>query len=337
MTHARERPEFGLHLKGTHAETVHVKIPIRQADGTTKEIEQDVQQAVTDFDFIISAGQHICLGPIHWSVPDEQAAYRGQLYPEVDRAEQGHDPERGQVNTRRERASDEEIAAASQRIAYQQQHGLPPWSTAAGEGLTLPSTETTLRSSRSLREWAHEYCRSNKVLKEFRYEKRVYGWNIGQLEAAVGKIVQEAEYTGSWSVKFITWRNVIRLYPDAYLARALAHTWVKIVLWLFLIYPFLWLFKHFDEHGGGKWEVCGGAYALKYWDPNPHTAAAGGDNPAGRVVQTPQGPARVVGLREGEWFKQWESTIRTRIKNRFQSTQCLTTPDAVAVQQLDGY
>ncbi|KAJ8454977.1 hypothetical protein ONZ51_g12713 [Trametes cubensis] len=314
-----------------------------RADGTTKDIEHSEKETVTDFDFVIGISQHISVGPYHWSVPDAQAAYRGKLQLEVDRAQHGHDPERGQVNTKRELASDEEIAAVNQQAAYQKEHGLPPWATvAAGVDLTLPySTTAMLQSPRSLREWTDEYCRSDKVLKKFKYEKRVYGWDTDQLEAAVRDIILETGYSGSHVVTFITWRNVIVVYPDNYLARVLDYKWVKIALWVLLIYPFIWLFKNYHESGGGKWQVCGGAYAIKYWDTNtaapPDPEASDGDQSAEGIVQTPRGPARVVGLKEGEWFKRWERTIRLRVKSRFQSEQLLTTPDADVAGQLDGY
>ena len=199
LTHARVRPHFGLRVQGTHVETTRGKISVLQADGTTKDIEHSEKETVTgkcalivcrryisllrltyafvhsvaDFDFVIGISQHISVGPYHWSVPDAQAAYRGKLQLEVDRAQHGHDPERGQVNTKRELASDEEIAAVNEQATFQKEHGLPPWATvAAGVDLTLPYSATTmLQSSRSLREWTDEYCRSDKVLKKFRYEK----------------------------------------------------------------------------------------------------------------------------------------------------------------------
>ena len=57
--------------------------------------------------------------------------------------------------------------------------GLPPW---VGPGtLSMSATSrnpdmdpfksTVLKSSKTLREWADEYCASNKRLKEFTYEK----------------------------------------------------------------------------------------------------------------------------------------------------------------------
>ncbi|KAI0655128.1 hypothetical protein C8Q70DRAFT_1057778 [Cubamyces menziesii] len=342
LTHARVRPHFGLRVQGTHVETTRGKISVLQADGTTKDIEHNEKETVTDFNFVIGISQHISVGPYHWSVPDAQAAYRGKLQLEVDRAQHGHDPERGQVNTKRELASDEEIAAVNEQATFQKEHGLPPWATvAAGVDLTLPYSATTmLQSSRSLREWTDEYCRSDKVLKKFRYEKRGYGWDTDQLEAAVRDIILETGYSGSHVVTFITWRNVIVVYPDNYLARVLDYKWVKIALWVLLIYPFIWLFKNYHESGGGKWKVCGGAYAIKYWDTNtaaPHSEASDGDQSAEGIVQTPRGPARVIGLKEGEWFKRWERTIRLRVKSRFQSEQLLTTPDADVAGQLDGY
>ena len=136
-----------------------------------------------------------------------------------------------------------------------------------------------------------------------------------------------------------------------WLARTLSHTWSVVLLSLSLIYPFLWLYKRFARDGGGCWEVCGGAYPLKAWqyvdappvhadlDTLPPSYTVGGE---AAVVQTDKGPARLVGMREGEWFARWEGAIRRAVTNRVQSRTPLDEPDAAAAASpaallLDGY
>ncbi len=130
----------------------------------------------------------------------------------------------------------------------------------------------------------------------------------------------------------------IRVRPDNALSRTLSNKWLKFLLWLFLIYPFLWLFKRFSSHGGGRWEVCGGAYALKTWQIQPPDSQ--GPPPYandGRWQQTPNGWACLIGEREGEWFQRWEGRIRAAVRDRIQSRTPLDVLPGPAVMMLDGY
>lgn len=95
-----------------------------------------------------------------------------------------------------------------------------------------------------------------------------------------------------------------------------------ILLWLSLVYPFLWLWRRFSSRGGGKWKVCGGAYALKATRPD----------------------GTVDGLREGEWMRRWEDTIRHVVVSGMQNysgplREPLVGTNGVlnSVAALDGY
>jgi len=81
---------------------------------------------------------------------------------------------------------------------------------------------------------------------------------------------------------------------------------VKVVLWIFLIYPCLWFCRHFSV-AGGKWDLCGAAYPL-IKDPR--------DMPA-------SGP-----MTDGDWIRIWERTIRLGIKSRIQSRRPIRRPVA---------
>ncbi|TRM68023.1 hypothetical protein BD626DRAFT_396019 [Schizophyllum amplum] len=76
--------------------------------------------------------------------------------------------------------------------------------------------------------------------------------------------------------------------------------------------------------------------------PHPHHLSM--PSPRHDVVLTPDGPRRVEGIREGEWFKMWESTIAQCVTRRYiSSSNPMTTPlqvapnTSLAAQQLDGY
>lgn len=136
------------------------------------------------------------------------------------------------------------------------------------------------------------------------------------MEEAIRGAVNETQYRGHVTVDFRLTATKIFIRPDNALSRTLSKTIVKFLLIVFLIYPFIWLFKRYNARGGGRWEVCGGAYSLKYLEPvdSSHWENDGGQPLVPpRIIDTEHGPARLYGLREGEWFRKWEPVIKRSI------------------------
>jgi hypothetical protein len=150
----------------------------------------------------------------------------------------------------------------------------------------------------------------------------VYGWNTAQLIGAIEATVRNAGYQGTTNIHFKTTQHKVIVRPLNSLSVALDKTWVLILLWVSLVYPFLWLWRRFSSRGGGKWKVCGGAYALK-------------------VVKD---DGTVEGEREGEWMRRWEDTIRHVVVSGMENyveplREPLVGQDGVlqSVAALDGY
>lgn len=170
-------------------------------------------------------------------------------------------------------------------------------------------------------------------------------------------VINSTHYRGDLSVEFETSESLVSVRSHNCLARALSNRWIKFLLFLTLIYPFICLFRRFHPRGGGRWDVCGGAYALKRIEQaapaQQFPDVVHSENPfrdtvevldataqSSSMVRSPGGRIKVAGLREGEWFRQWEGTIRRAVLNRLQDTQPLTTPDdqpAPLSLLLDGY
>lgn len=139
------------------------------------------------------------------------------------------------------------------------------------------------------------------------------------LEDAIRNAIAETQYRGNVQVYFKLSGTKICIRPDNKLSRILSKTFVKFLLIIFLVYPFIWLFKRYNPRGGGRWEVCGGAYALKHVEPIGDTLPQG-DIPSGtrphaipRIINTENGPMKIVGMREGEWFRKWEEVIKRSV------------------------
>jgi hypothetical protein len=185
-----------------------------------------------------------------------------------------------------------------------------------------------------------------------------YGWNFEAIRLAAISVINSTHYRGDLSVEFETSESVVSIRSHNRLSRALSNRWIKFLLFLTFIYPFIWLFRRFHPRGGGRWNVCGGAYALKRVEQAAPAQKFGLDivhtespfrDVVGVLDATAQsssladssgGRTSVVGLREGEWFKRWEGTIRRAVLNRLCDEQPLTTPDdqpAPLSLLLDGY
>jgi hypothetical protein len=155
----------------------------------------------------------------------------------------------------------------------------------------------------------------------------------------------------------------------------LSNKWLKFLSFILLIYPFIWLFKRFHRKGGGTWEVCGGAYPLKQWVPmgqeevippgvqqeetlppydadsiswsNPALSPRGSlglnapamarTSSSTRYIQTASGMKKLVGVREGEWFRVWEGLVTRAVLGRYQSNQPLGSGAFIHAHELDGY
>lgn len=114
--------------------------------------------------------------------------------------------------------------------------------------------------------------------------------------------------------------------------------------------------------------MCGGAYTFKSWE-RPAKVDSFKDNEAKhaqdpwtstlidtassssrpdlvstdsrpRYGDDPERPENLVGMREGEWFKQWEGVIRMSVLNRVNDLEPMVEPPNnvnIHAAMLDGY
>ena len=93
----------------------------------------------------------------------------------------------------------------------------------------------------------------------------VYGWNLADLQKSIEALIRSTHYTGTQAISFDVTASKVYVRPTNRLSRTLSNKWIKFLLWILLIYPFIWLFKCFHSRGGGQWRVAGSAYAAKTW------------------------------------------------------------------------
>jgi len=291
---------------------------------------------VTDFSFYI--GQRVLPQGTQWTVGDDEPVYRGRMVRETGLP--GSGPDSDSKNGSGGSKKEAESAQVKRFKAWSEERvmrGLPPWvgpSDAASRepgytaGAVLhPLNTDVLKSSWTLRQWADNYCASRAKLKEFVYEKVVHGWNLSVLDGAITDTIKSSRYRGHVTVRFEVHANLVIVRPDSRLSRALSKFWVKILLIITLVYPFIWLYRRFSTRGGGRWTVAGGAYALKRWVVPSNNLQPG--VPA-NVFRTPDGPRVLLGIREAEWLQSWEATIRQAVLKRRINTKPLYQPTPTA-------
>ena len=327
-----------------------------------------------DFDFCIDIAPDGPVKPVQWSVEDDEPAYRGLMVREFEIP----------AGTGREVAKGEKLKCCKEWEKKRSQLGLAPW--VRETNIDLAGYPDGLRSSKTLRQWADEYCASPKYLKEFVYKKVLiffasillqyifpfvffknlwlqvlYGWNMQQIETAIRSTIESSPYDGSITIDLTTYGSKVYIRPNNAVSRMLSNKWLKFLSIILLIFPFIWLFKRFHSRGGGRWEVCGGAYTLKQWVPLEPGEEVESDplppyNPfltnsalipsssqttlrSPRYMQTPTGPKKLLGLREGEWFRNWERVIIRAVIGRYQSSVPLSRESLLPARSLnlDGY
>lgn len=371
LSQAEICPFHRLHCRGTHSETRQRWITERDSQGRTRSRQESYSENVVDFDFCIdispqSSPDNRASVPVHWSVADDEPAYRGKMVREYE-ASQSSD---GWTQTRRKTPRNQ-VEQYKNWVKRRTELGYPPWVREEGVDNELVDPSLLphfngLRSSKTIREWADDYCASPKYMKEFVYEKVLYGWNMQQIESAVRSTIEAAPYNGCLTVEFTPHRSKVYIRPDNKVSRMLSNKWLRFISIILFIFPFIWLFKRFHSRGGGRWEVCGGAYALKQWVPlelgdedekaqklpayvvtapttsSALTTSAGMSRISQRsnnVMQTSTGLRELIGLKEGEWFRGWEGAITRAVIGRYQSRIPLpnSTRSNLVVQTLDGY
>lgn len=182
LAHAQTPPKLLLHIHGEHTEERTRQVQRTDKHGRTRWHTESERHTVVDFNFHIDISRHVAPVPTPFTIPDSEPAYRGKMYQEVDvfgaeGAYANADIELSAEQRLRRKARRQERKTAEAWDHERAARGLPPWVGPETDMSVVHPVDAlvhhtnVLKSSKTVREWADEYCASQKMLKEFTYQK----------------------------------------------------------------------------------------------------------------------------------------------------------------------
>ncbi|KAG8955966.1 hypothetical protein FRC04_006414 [Tulasnella sp. 424] len=336
LTHASGRPTVLIECKGTH------EVGSDNPDGTQTTITE------TDFHFTVDISSALLpantYGAPVWVVADEEPVKRGKYWRQIDydpnpppQAQTPANLEAGHSRLRRRAATPLERKQALDDAQRRKALGLPPWASISaqtpdptGVRLLFPgdrlrfdkasvcaiegfSDSNLVAPTKTLDEWAEEYCASWSPLKEFRFMRTVYGWDLAEVQRQVASSLAPCHGGDDKkeTVTVIIKGNEVVVRPKNLLWWIYGLGFFRILFYITLVYPFiLWPIKKFLL--ARCWKVAGSSFAFVRYehleDSKPGETVA---QYIARVPQAPQakdlkatsrGISKIVGQSFADWY-----------------------------------
>ncbi|KAG9019719.1 hypothetical protein FRB90_010989 [Tulasnella sp. 427] len=287
------------------------------------------------FDFNIDLKQYLLrepAGPPIWIVGEQEPAVRRTTVRQVDNTPYAPEEETSSKDS------------ADERRKTRHAHGLPYWARLPG---APDGTEANLEGDHPRR--LHQGTVNTKLegvddsdlrapkttLRDWANEKEVYEWHFDALQKSLEALLTTNHpfSRGEVTVTFTFENNEVSVKRDNWLSRTVNNFFWYILLWTFLIYPLIiWPWKQLSSSGGGEWRVAGSSFTFtkRIHMPDSRPSQTIKEYEAQRQMgnpralpndaiwqETPRGIVRIEGLREGQWFAQWEDTIAALVRQGY--------------------
>lgn len=154
------KPYHAIHISGTHAERRLLIHPKGAGSVESRTI------TVTDFDVSIDLTSLVLPEPTFWCADDDAPVCRGNVEPQTE-------PNGPVPHNQRTFADAREAEAYELRQMRRLDTGISPWADLPENDMKdlRVSCRSRKRSSRSLKQWCHDYCRSAQRVKDFRFQQ----------------------------------------------------------------------------------------------------------------------------------------------------------------------
>ncbi|KAG8920436.1 hypothetical protein FRC01_000752 [Tulasnella sp. 417] len=337
LTHAHDRPTVLIRCMGSH------EIPY---SGTA--LGGPSTEPVTDFDFTVDISSVLlpvdAYGAPVWVVANEEPAKRGRHWRQIDLDPSSqsalHNPadiEASQLLRRR--ATPLERKQALDDAQRRKELGLPPWACVSTQTPEKTGVHLLFRTDRvrfenasfcaiedfsdsnlpsptkSLAGWAEEYCASRSPLKEFRFQRTVYGWNLEEVQREILSLVERCHRGDKkkTTVKIIIKGRKIVVRPNSSLWWLYENEYLKKLFYItFIYFIFMWPINKLLL--GRCWKVAGSSFAFVRYEHLEDSQP--GETVAQYIARVPQPPQaedlkvtpRGISIVVGQRFRDWYST-----------------------------
>jgi len=326
-------------MTGTHTET-HVR-QVADADGKGSHEERHTE-TITDFSFSIDLSDVFTEDPILYTVKDDVPAFRGAMRMAVESGGTVPIERRALVSGTVQSVQENAIEAGRRGECSLNMFiditdhlplvvGRPPW-LISGD-LTSSFDEAAMgatpqASSRTFEEWLEDYVQSKRVVKEFKFAKEVFAWDLNSLTTSIEQLIRSTGYRSTIRVQFQTSPKKVHVYSPNVISKIFSSYLLIFLTTVILIFPFLWMWRRWWPGAGGRWEVSGAAFRLKRWEllrgtyPGETEQAALGRLGGPQAISGTRfragrdGVWVLRGVHEADWFRHWEETIRCGVREK---------------------
>ncbi|KAG8916229.1 hypothetical protein FRC01_003289 [Tulasnella sp. 417] len=336
LTHAYDRPTVLIKCTGSHE--------ISSPSGTFGVSDTET---VKDFDFTVDISNVLlpvdAYGAPVWVVANEEPAKRGKHWRQIDHDANSQNPLRNPADIEasqllRRRATPLERKQGLDDAQRRRELGLPPWACVStqtpdqtGVHLLFPVDRVRFENAsfctiedfsdsnlpspaKSLGEWTEEFCASRSPLKEFRFQRTVYGWNLEEAERKILSLIENCHQGDrkKTTVKIVIKGRKIVVRPNSSLWWLYENDYLKKLFYITFIYLIImWPIKKLLL--GRCWKVAGSSFAFVRYEHLEDSQP--GETVAQYIARVPQSPPakdlkatpRGVSIVVGQPFKNWYS------------------------------
>ncbi|TFK30416.1 hypothetical protein FA15DRAFT_698887 [Coprinopsis marcescibilis] len=296
---------FLLDQQTQHPPVLRILIKGSRYETTTGTSYQNSTEFIFHVDVPLSA--ELANERVHYSLADSEPAYRGDSAKEIE------------VKGEKKPIGFNDFRNYNSQRDARAKKGVAPWCVDVDEK-DLPVLQQgkeseyveklqalharPWKSSRSLREWADDYCSKTSSRREFAFQQDFYGWDLEKLENIMCTAIKEKfGYTGDVTLEFWTVHSKIFARPPGTVSKVLSKIW----------------------HGGlSVWKIAGVAYPLTKWVPVEKSSSD--STPSSQFVKTSTGFQKRIGMTEEGWFKKWESTIAEAVNKKLDTCEFISCP-----------
>ncbi|KAG9048597.1 hypothetical protein FS837_012452 [Tulasnella sp. UAMH 9824] len=335
LGHAYDRPTVLIKCTGSHEE-----------DCTTGGFGGPSTDVVTDFDFTVDISKALlpvdAYGAPVWVVADEEPAKRGRYWRQIDQHPGSQNPLHTPADIEasqllRRRGTHLERKQALDDAVRRRELALPPWACVSTqtpdqtgvrllfptdrlrfEGTSFSTIEDFSDSNltpptKPLIQWTEEYCTNWSPLKEFRFERTVYGWNLEEVKRKVSSLLADCHggRNKKETVEIIIKGRKIVVRPNTLFWWLYENDYLKTLFYITFVYLIiLWPIKKIML--GRCWKVAGSSFAFIRYEHLEDSQP--GETVAEYVARVPQpvqakdlkptsrGISKVVGQRFSDWY-----------------------------------